>query len=211
MSPAKLLPVFIVLFSPSAYGQWVPIVAKTTQTTEVFAGGQKVETHVRDGNYYRKSDGTVLEEWMTLEGGGSKPIAILSNVANKLTYKSSSVTRTTTGDPLTSTVGTTSSGPQSPTPNSKNVLPQSVVAGVSCFIHPVKPKRVGQVGPGSATGKACISRQFSLVLSRDVTYLGSNGRTYHDVYVINQIQLNIEPNAALFDFSNRNITVQKAP
>ena len=71
MHSAKLFKVlgFAVLLAPTdMHAQFLPVVAKMRLTKEHLVDGKVVDRLTKEGNYYRSSDGSILEQWIRVNG-----------------------------------------------------------------------------------------------------------------------------------------------
>jgi hypothetical protein len=195
----------LLLGGSCVYAQSVPVTATITLNTDVYSSGQKVASHVRVGNYYRRSDGSVLEQWESVDGDASKAAGILSLAGGAASYTLNYATRTAVQGPASSAVN---SAMPAKAVSATSSSQQSNVGGIPCILSPVKPQGASHSGPGSAVGQACVATKYNLVLRRDLTYTGTDGRTYHEVYVMSPVQPNVAPNPNLFDLAAQNFTIQ---
>ena len=56
----------------NVYAQFVPLQAKVRETHETLSNGKVVETELKEGSFYRASDGSTLTQWQTVNGGRTR-------------------------------------------------------------------------------------------------------------------------------------------
>jgi hypothetical protein len=188
-------------FVQSLSAQSVPVVANVSLTMTIYASGQNPVAHVSTGNFYRRSDGSVLEQWTSVDGLTSNAIGFLSIAGSTVGYTLKYAAHVAIPGPPNSSVGM----PSASSASSKKLL-QSQVAGIACTLYPVKPRVGGSIG--AATGTVCFSAKYNLVLSRDLTYTLPDGRTRHEIYAVLSARPNLEPTPALFDLAGQSFVIQ---
>lgn len=177
----------------SAHAQFVPVVAKVRQTTAITRSG-KLETTLKEGIYYRTSDGSVLQRWTTINGKATEEAGSLWNNVTGISYNLDFANRRA--------IFRAKGAPRSPELSPKNLVatqarPEISVSGVTCRLEPAKFAEAGKVVGG---GQGCFSPENDLLVKNDITYRTLNGAML--VHIVNQlydIQLGQEPDPNLFD------------
>lgn len=197
------LAVLIPLAASDLHAQTVPVTAKWRDTAQVIINGKVTETHVREGVFYRTSDGRELRRSVSFDGKplyGQAARAVLFDSVHKTNYvidykKGEAFEPRMLSSPfdsshlkdLPSTV---------PFPSG-----ESSVEGYPCTLHPdylVIP--AGRL----LIGSNCRSKEYDLVLKRDVTRPSqkSLGEAVHEVTEFYDIQIGVEPDPKLFDLNS---------
>lgn len=178
----------------AAEAQYVPVVASARQTTEITQAGNVIKHEVKEGNYYRSSDGSYIYHWTRLNGNPSVLRSSLWDNKTATSYTLDYANRRATFE----SKGT----PLSPDMNAENraaveARPEEVVNGVLCRVEPVK---FGPMGKPTGSGKGCYSLENDLLIKNDVTYPTYDGKgVVHDTYELYDIHLGQEPDPNLFD------------
>lgn len=204
MRKINLLVVLVLTCAVNIKAQYVPVVAKIRMTHEITIPGQKAETHFQEGNFYRRSDGSILEEWTVVDGDKTRGTGGLADNKNNNIYQLNLVGRTAVFQHTPAPTGAIgiAGPPQLPDPGSS--VSREVVGGLSCALSAVKASGSLQ---GALTGQICLSTQFNLTLKRDITSTSKSGRTDHTVYEMSEVQLYKEPDVGLFDLRARGFTI----
>jgi hypothetical protein len=202
MKTVALLCAMLFLAATPAAGQWVPIVAKLKQTQEVYANGARIETRVREGNYYRTSDGSVLEEWTKIDGDTSRAVGYLVDNRRDLSYDVNFVTRTAIEKRIVLPPGV-SGRPRTPVrpPAGREII----VGGLRCIALPAVVQK--PTGPPLSAGETCVSSELSLLVRNDLTMPRPDGKSVRTLYELTDVQVHKEPDPKLFDLRARNFTV----
>jgi hypothetical protein len=200
---------FLVWCGP-AVGQTIPVTAKVRETRQVSMQGMNIETRVQEGHYYRSSSGVTLEEWtsVTINGRVAKGTGFLTDPNSKKNFHldfGSSIARE---EPL---------NPGSPPDSDPEVAtkiaaarPASVVQrtieGIPCTVNPMYI-----LDPPSKeltlVGEACHSESYKLTLSYSTKRTSQDGKTTVIQYELFAIQLNREPDPAVFNLRERGFTI----
>lgn len=192
----RLVPIVslaLALTAISAEAQYVPVVASVRQTTEITLGDKIIKTEVKEGNYYRSSDGSYIYQWTHLNGTKS---------SSRSTFWDNKAATSYTLDyanhrAIFQSKGTSLSPMSSQDRAAIEVLPEAVVNGVLCRVEPIK---VGPPGKQTGGGKGWYSLENDLLIKHAITYPGYDGKTMvHDTYELYDIHLGQEPDAKLFD------------
>lgn len=162
-------------------------------TEDVIANGKVIASHIRDGIYYRASDGSIFNQFKTLDGNptvGQQAWAPLRD-SNGVNYQL---------DYVQHRAYYVAPRPQFTPPSRTNAQKtQSSVEGIPCTIQPVY-----LVSGGSQTliGHACLSEKYELSLKMEFTMPLKVGQSVHEVTELYNIQLGQEPDPRLFDLHN---------
>jgi hypothetical protein len=204
----RLLVVCQLLSSAAVHAQWIPITAKIKQTREVFMNGQKTETHVREGLYYRSSHGATLEEWTRVDGSESKAVGYMTMQADGVTYELHLLTRRAIERRFSVPSGADLRKP--PTPPARPAhLRQVTVGGVRCTVIPAR-MQPGFGQPSVPAGEICISDELNLMVRNEQTHSLSGTKTVRVLYEMDDIQSHKEPDPKLFDLRGRGFTIYTA-
>jgi hypothetical protein len=182
----------------SSYAQFMPVVAKTKEVEEISKDGKVVETHVREGIYYRSSDGSVLEYWTSIDGSQDK--AKLSMGGNTffdnrdgslyaLDLYNHKTHVESTGRPTKQDI-MRQSGDGKP-------RPEEWVSGIKCELSPLQMRITG--GKLFPAGQICAAPDYGLLLKREMTYPSADGHTEHVVWTMQDVEIGKEPDSKLFD------------
>jgi hypothetical protein len=204
----RLLVVCPLLSGAAVHAQWIPITAKIKQTREVFVNGQKTETHVREGTYYRSSNGATLEEWTKIDGSESKAAGYMTMQADGITYELNMLTRRAIERRFSVPNGVDLRKPPTP-PARPSQLRQVTVGGVRCTVIPAR-MQPGFGQPSGPAGEICISDELSLMVRSLQTHDHSSTRTIRVLYEMDEIQSHKEPDPRLFDLRGRGFTIYTA-
>lgn len=191
-SPVVLLAVMLTPVAADA--QYVPVVASVRQTTEIRQAGKVIKQEVKQGNYFRSSDGSYIYQWTLLNGNKSLLRSSLwdnkTATSYTLDYAGRRAIFASKGSPL--------SPDMSPENRSAaEARPEEVVNGVPCRVEPVK---FGPLGKPIGSGKGWYSVENDLLVKNDVTYPTYGGKgVVHDTYELYDIHLGQEPDPNLFD------------
>ena len=190
----------LLLSTAPCYAQFMPVVAKTREVEETSKDGKLLETHVREGVYYRSSDGSVLEYWTAIDGSPEK--AKLSMGGN--TFFDNTNGSSYTLDLQNHRAKLEDSGHPMQADSIRNrsdgkAYPEEWVSGVRCKVHPLK-MRINIKGPGELfpAGQICVSPDYGLFLKREMTYPSADGGTEHVVWTIQNVEMGKEPDGKLF-------------
>jgi len=187
----------VILTALSPNGQFTPVVAKMRQTTQVTHSDKSVKTQVKEGYYYRSSDGSVLEHWVSLNGvkndllQGSSLLDNRNGTSYVLDYRN----RRAIFDAKLSPIS-----PELDPQNLKAVesQPEEVIQGVRCRVTPAQYQAEGKVIGG---GKSWYSVENVLLVKSDVSYPLGNDDTVHATFELYDIDLGQEPDPDLFDIA----------
>jgi hypothetical protein len=207
MNGLKLVAVFVLCGSGTIHAQYVPVVAKIKQVREITRPGQPSETHTREGNFYRRSDGSTLEEWTVVDGDTSRGVGELTDNQANITYQLNLVGRTAIQRRETLPSGVTSLAGPPQLPEKQGLSSPIIVGGIACVVLPVKSSPSLAL---NVTGQVCVSRQHNLTVRRDITSTAQGGRTDHTTYEMSDVRLYMEPDSKLFDLRARGFTVLTA-
>lgn len=195
------LMVSAVLTGPlGAYAQWVPVTARLKQTREVLAQDRSLERTVKTGRYYRASNGSTLRQWQEMNG---RP---LGNPTGELSDNKSGRTYWIDYAAKRATVRA-EGGPNLPRAYDAEKLRgksigQDSVGGLSCAIVPLWDGNSGR-----QIGQVCIALEYDLVLRLESANTRSDGTTLRITNELEDVELNAEPDAALFDL--KQFTLEK--
>jgi hypothetical protein len=187
----------IVIFSVfgigSAQAQFLPVQAKIRQTHEVIAAGKVIKTEVKEGKYFRSSDGSVLKQWLSLDGQQIWDGSLDDNkefAYYHLDYKQHAAFRNASRPAVAVAPGDFAS-------ITKDIGTDSV-ENITCRIIPVDMGNAKSGGIQTNIGKSCASVQYDLILWTDVTTPGKNGRAHRLKTELYNITIGAEPDPALF-------------
>lgn len=192
----------IVLFSVFGVGsvqaQFLPVQAKIRETHEVIVSGKVAKTDVKEGKYFRSSDGSVLTQWVTLNGQQTWEGSLEDNkefAAYHLDYKQHVALRSAYHPGVAVTPGNFAS-------ITKDIGTDSV-ENLRCRILPVDIG--GEKLPTQMTiGKSCASVEYDLILWTDITTpdrttSGLDGKRHRVRTELSSITIGTEPDPALFN------------
>jgi hypothetical protein len=187
----------IVLFSAFGVGrvqaQFLPVQANIRETHEVIVSGKVFKSDVKEGKYFRSSDGSVLTQWLTLNGQQAWEGSLDDNKGlayYHLDYKQHSAFRSAERPGVAVTPGDFAS-------ITKDVGTDNV-ENITCRIIPVDIG--GEKFPTQTNiGKSCASVQYDLILWTDVTTPGQNGKANRVKTELSNITIGTEPDPALFN------------
>ena len=186
-----------LLFGASCYAQFMPLVAKTKEVEQISKDGKIVETHVREGVYYRSSDGSVLEHWTTIDGSTDK--AKLSRGGN--TFFDNTNGSVYSLDLANHKAALESTGkrtrPDNMQAGNAKPLSEEWIGGIRCQVFPLQMRVMG--GKLFQAGQVCTAPDYGLLVKRDMTYPSDDGRTEHVVWTMQDIEIGKEPDRKLFD------------
>lgn len=181
----------------SSNAQFVPLTAKVRDTNQTIVSGKITKSVIREGVYYRTSDGSTLSQWTTVNGSpASAELAWGSLWDNKTgtAYRLDLKNRRAYVEPEGGEPATADSRldePKNPTYGS--------VSGIRCTIFPARMRQPD--GTLTPAGQTCLSTEYHLLLKQDLTYKRANDATMHKLYEMYDVQLGAEPDQSLFDIS----------
>lgn len=156
--------------------------------------GKLIKQEVKEGNYYRSSDGSYIYHWTRLNGNQSILRSSLwdnkTATSYTLDYANRRATFASKGTPL------------SPDMSAENraaveARPEEMVNGVLCRVEPAK---FGPMGKATGGGQGWYSLENDLLVKNDVSYPSYDGKgVVHVVYELYDIHLGQEPDAEMFD------------
>jgi hypothetical protein len=196
----------VLLFTSTVRAQWTPVVSKVKETTKVSGNGQPIKAVQKEGSFYRRSDGSILVEWTSVDGDPGRAVGSLSFGQTNLRYQLNIASRTAIEREVVSPPGVDSALDPARMPKTPmKPLREEFVGTVACAVFPLY-RRQRPEAPPVPSGEACWSHELGLMLKRESTYVGSDGRTYHTTYESYDIDIR-EPDPALFDLQGRGFTV----
>jgi hypothetical protein len=189
-------------------GQFVPIVAKARESSQVVKNGQVVETTTRDGEYFRSSDGSYMFRWNKATKNGVDTPAGTADLFDNKNVKQYHVNYNTQS-------AYARSDAKDPVNVQKKMTPDmffnlrsaphedSSVGGIPCALFHSRLKMPGQ--PVKDGGTACASIEYGLYVRLDVRIPMKDGGMSQQLTELYDIKLNVEPDPKLFDM--RSLTV----
>lgn len=206
------LAAFALLTCGSASSQWVPVQGKIRETREVFLNGQKVETHVREGLFYRSSNGSTLTHWTQTDGDTQRSTGTLADNSTMVNYQLDFTNRIAIERRSVLPPGV--NGPLLPTaaPASEKA-PEIFLGGVRCRTMPANFRTKADADAGKPfvrAGEVCWSNEYSLLVREDLRLRRSGEREERFVFEVFDIEPNVEPDPKLFDLRARGFTVYGA-
>ncbi len=176
---------FLSALTATVSQQWIPLTGKVKETSERTVNGKIAEVKVREGDFYRASDGSTLEQWK--EGG---PTALNDNT-HLLSYQLDYNKKTAIAKPMPQAMGKIDVEA-----TRRKALGHSTVNGFACTFVPLYFVR----SPGSRTlaGTACVSEEYATDLRTEMTVSVGN-TTDHVVWELNLTKTNQEPDRKLFE------------
>jgi len=201
MHSAKLFKVlgFAVLLAPTdMHAQFLPVVAKRRLTKEHLVDGKVVDRVTKEGNYYRSSDGSILEQWTRVNGDeklGELAAGSLWDNKNVVSYQLDFKNRIAYlhAPPQ----GTKPVRPDVSGARAAGALGEEFLEGISCRVFPVRIAPRDR--PAFYAGQVCRSVKYDLELKQELSYPNSAGKIVHTVFQLYDIQLGREPDPKLFD------------
>jgi hypothetical protein len=186
---------FAPLFAASTLqAQFVPLEAKVRETSTRSVDGREVIT-VKEGNYYRSSNGSVLIQWLTVNGEKAWQGTLEDNVEPayyQLNYKQMQAYQQVGHPEIVVEPGMYSSITAD--------LGTDSVDGVSCRIIPIELVLPGQ-SLKQGGGQLCVSSQYDLQVWEDfIQPRKQDGHTKTELY---NIRLRVEPDPSLFDIKSK--------
>jgi hypothetical protein len=184
----------------TALAQFTPVVSKVRQTQETLVGGKVVKSVQREALYYRQSDGSYIFKWVSqTKDGESLPESTGAFWDNKtasayrLDYQNKRAV-----------LEARHKLPMQPNTSIATIemdkkFPEELVHGIPCRVHPLSIHMPS--GNDVPAGQMCISRKNNLTLKKEETYSVGND-TFHLLMEYYDIQLGVEPDPKLFDFSH---------
>jgi hypothetical protein len=185
--------IFGVFGIGSAQAQFMPVQAKMRQTHEVIEDGKVTKTEVKEGKYFRSSDGSVLKQWLSPDGQQTWQGSLDDNkefAYYHLDYKEHTAFRSAGRPAVAVTPGDFAS-------ITKDIGTDSV-ENLMCRIIPVDKGSEKSGGIQANIGKSCVSVQYDLILWTDVTTPGKNGRAHRLKTELYNVTVGVEPDPALF-------------
>ena len=178
----------------SVHAQFTPVSAKIRQTDTKKVDGKDVVI-VKEGNYYRSSDGSVLIQWLTVNGEKAWDGTLEDNAEPAfyhLDYKQQRAYQEASHPGHTAKPGSFSV---------VNDIGGDSVEGVPCRIAPVKLVPPGQSSQQARqeAGRVCVSAQYDLMLWEDWNVVPTE-RSRLELY---GIKIGVEPDRGLFDVKSR--------
>lgn len=199
-----LLAVF-VLAGSSVQAQWVPVTAKIRETKQILREGRVIQTHSREGAYYRRSDGAELREWARVDGDESKAVGYLTLHAEGITYDLTMINRRAMERRFAVPVGVDMRTPPKPPARPAN-LQRITIGGVDCTVVPSRTRAAADA-PAVPDGDVCMADALNLMLRRQHSYRLPDGREVRTVFEMVEIQANVDPHPGLFDLKGRGFTI----
>jgi hypothetical protein len=196
------LAVAIPLAVSSLYAQSMPLTAKVRSTNEVIVNGKVVDTHVREGLFYRASDGSELRRPVSLDGKPVQGEGARASLFDK-PHATNYAIDYEKGEAFHAGPPPSFSPARLPTLESAVPPPsgQSSVEGYPCTLRPVYLVRPqGRI----LIGSNCVSEEYGLVLRTDVTTPSAItvGKAAHQTTELYDIHIGVEPDPKLFDLSS---------
>jgi hypothetical protein len=191
-----LLGVMILLSAGSAQAQFMPIQAKIRDTHQVIVSGKVIKSEVKEGNYYRSSDGSILVQWLTLNGERTWDGSLEDNKelnSYHLDYKQHNAFEDGSHPPVAVKPGGFASIDRD--------IGTDSVENFRCRILPAKLGGVGFPTP-VLIGKSCVSPEYDLRLWTDVTVPEADGKAERTRTELYGITIGVEPDSSLFDIKS---------
>lgn len=187
----------------------MPLVARFRSTGEIMVNGKVVETHVKEGFFYRASNGSELRQSMTLDGKPLKGAMARAHLFDKA-HGTNYLVDYDGKEAFQESVPSFSALIPATPPRSATKVPsgESSVEGYTCTLHPiyaVKPAGTSLIGTN------CVSEQYDVILKTDVTRPSAlvKGKAAHQITELYNIQMGVEPDPKLFDLSSLKIVSAK--
>ncbi len=193
----------LTMVALSTSAQFMPVIAKMRQTAETTRQGQVVKTEIKEGEFYRSSDGSVVRRWSKITVNGTEKDAGLSQgdfwdnrtaTSYRLDYANRRAYFASKHDT-----------PVSPTMSPKNLKaaesqPEEDIQGIRCRVQPAKFLPAGKpLAEAVIAGCSWMSVENVLLVKDDLTYPSTNGDTIHMTFELYDIHLGSEPDRNLFD------------
>jgi hypothetical protein len=184
------------------HAQSMPLVAKFRSTGQIIVDGKVVETHVREGFFYRSSNGSEVRRPMTFDGKplkGGMARASLFDAAHGVNYRVDYDAKEAFRDSTPPLLGLIP--PTPPHSATKPPSGESSVDGYPCSIRPVyavKPSGTSLIGSN------CVSEEYGVILKTDVTRPSDlvKGKAAHEITELYDIQIGVDPDPKLFDLGS---------
>lgn len=196
--------------SSAAQQHWVPVVSRIRATYDVLESGDKKTVEVKEGFFYRNSNGSTLIQWTSVNGDASRggKMELFDNTTGA-DYMANSNARTL--QQLQSPKKPQTLSPDFLSRASENNLGQEIIEGLTCF--KVSTTYISPDGTMVPAGGGCQSAEYGLTLKLEIlaTEPGGN-KTHRTLTEMYSIEVGKEPDPKLFDFSNFQIlTSQNQP
>ena len=199
-------PAAILLGAVSLHAQFTPVTAKIRITDETIRNGKVIKTKMREGNYYRSSDGSFIRQWTKIDGDEKaapfSPGQLFDNrtatnyqldFANHRAYE-----REKGGEPMVA---------HPPNYEAAKKLRHDSVQGIPCILNPVKFYH-RDTNTYEDIGTNWRSLEYNLNLRLDLTRKLDNGDSVHEITELFEIHIGTEPDPKLFDLQ-KNFTVYR--
>ncbi len=188
-----------LLAGNDVYAQFVPLEAKIRETHETLSSGKVVKSEVKEGSFYRASDGSTLTQWQTVNGEKSSAANLFDN-KGQATYQIDYQQRRALK------LGNGADGPMKPGgyQTITKDIGTSSVEGVACRLLPVKMTNPATHALADI-GKSCVSPEYDLLLWWDVTTGSGGNGTFHSKWEIYDLKLGAEPDPKLFSTTGMTI------
>lgn len=189
----------------SMRAQFMPLEARIRETNHTLQGGKIVKSEIREGVYYRSSDGSTLTKWLTVNGEKTSAAELFDNsdqASYQIDYSQGRAFKLES--PSATHVPVRPGGWRS---ISKDVGSDSV-EGLRCRILPVKVSSGGTI---SDAGKSCVSQEYGLILWSELTTHGQGNNVLQSRTEMYGFKLGTEPDRKLFDISGFTIFKGQPP
>ena len=201
------LGLFVLLCPSATLAQSMPVTAKERITDEIVQNGKVIGGHTREGVWFRNSAGSILDQWMTIDGkaavGQMARARLFDNepgIHYELDYTEHQAYTDSVPPPKTTITGSSRTRAQ-------NALGQGSVQGIACTWFPTY--QVGSDGVSRLAGRHCFSEEYELDLKEDATFTYSiKGQTQIQHMITEKYDIHVgqEPDPKLFDIK-ANFTV----
>jgi hypothetical protein len=200
------LPILVLAFTGlmasagvNAQDTWTPVTAKVRETYEVIdKTGRTISKEVKEGNFYRNSEGSTLEFWLTVDGdetrGGSGE---LSDNHKLIDYSLNMKTKIAIKMPAQE--GEVPIKPDFLAGAKTSKLGQESIEGIVC--HHTAVNLTNPQGRSQPIGSACQAADYGLTLKMDIRVVSPDGSTHHTLRELHEIRLGETPDAKLFQLS----------
>jgi len=199
------LGLLMLLLSSVASGQAVTAQERITEEI-IEPNGKVIESHIREGVYYRTSAGSTLEQLTTIDGNATVGQMAWAQLYDKQQDVHYSLDYTVHHAYVDSMPNVTIPRNLTSRTRAQNALGQDSVQGIACTWFPTY--LLGSDGAASLIGRHCISEKYNLILKKDVTIPLSAGQSAHKVTEMYSIQIGQEPDPTLFDVQH-NFTIYR--
>lgn len=178
---------------------WIPVVAKIRETYEVQdKNGRQISREVKEGNFYRNTEGSTLYYWLTVDGdttrGGSGKLS-----DNRKPVEYSINTKTKVAVLLPQKAGEQPLKPDFLAGARTSKLGQESIEGIVCFFTRITLTTPD--GQSRQIGTACQSPDYGLTLQFKTRVVSPDGSSHLIVRELHDIRLGQIPDPQLFQLA----------